>query len=296
MWVAGQIQVVEAGFGDWVGALKAFLETGKQAALLVFSGDPKKYVERLKAEEHEVVVFRSKRSVSGFMDALYKYVYGLGGQPVFPCLAILLSRRVAELALTSGGRGLTPLIKAIRTFEENPKGVKYVVVEDSGAEARFPLTLFLAQVVLPGLLESSLLRFMLVGASGVLVNLGVLDLQVRLLSLRSAPYLAVPLAFEASVAWNFILNNHFTFRARDIGKLRFIEYNASTLGSFLVQLAAVYILTTHAHTYYLLASLVGIILGFFVNYTISLWIWRSPTPKPKLRRHASGGGQPYPQP
>lgn len=274
MWLADQIEVAKAGFGGWEAAVRGFLRTEKRALLLVFVGDPAIYAQRLSGE-NGVVVFRQTGVLHRLMGALHLYVYGLKGQPVFPCGAILLDRKVAQLALEAGGRGLTPLVKAIRRYEDQAGHVRYVEL-GSGTPA-FPLWVFLSKVVFPGLLESSLIRFMAVGVTGVLVNLGALDLQVRLLGLYSSPYLAVPLAFELSVLWNFLLNNRFTFGAKDVRKVRFAEYNASTLGSFFAQLAAVYLLTTRAHIHqYLLASMVGIVVGFFINYTVSLFIWRKP--------------------
>lgn len=277
MWPAeGGLRVAEVGLEDWAKAAREFLETGGERLLLVFGGDPKSYLDRLEGEGWEAVVYKRGGALERLMGTLYLYVYGLDGTPVFPCSAMLLSRRACELALQLGGRGLTPLIRAVRTLEARGGGVKYVAVQ--GAPG-FPLSAFLSKVILPAILDSPLLRFVLVGASGILVNLGVLEAQVRLLGLYSKSYLGVPLAFETSVAWNFLLNNRYTFRAREIRKLRFLEYNASTLGSFLLQLTCVYFLTAQAHLHHLLADLVGILLGFLANYTLSLLIWRRPWPR-----------------
>ncbi|MEM0271536.1 MAG: GtrA family protein [Thermoprotei archaeon] len=261
--------------------IRSFLGTAKPMLLLTFAGDPKKYLDEQEVGGVDVIVFKFNNAHNRVLNALYSYVYGLNVEPVFPCGAILLSRRAAECVLTTKGRGYTPLIKSIHVLMKSSRSVKFATLQaGAGAQKGFPITTFLLHVVLVGLLDSSLLRFMVVGLSGVLVNLGVLDAQVHLLGLYSNPYLAVPLAFECSVIWNFGFNNWFTFRAENLRKLRFVEYNASTLGSFAVQFISVYTLTTRAHFHYLLASVVGIILGFFVNYTVSLWIWRKPQLNP----------------
>jgi putative flippase GtrA len=270
------VHVARADTRSITSILDDFLNTDKAMLLLVFNGSPDKYVSHY-GNGAEVYVYRFGGSYHRLLESLYSYVYGLGYTPVFPCGAIMLSRRAAELASTYRAKGFVPLIKAIRAIEKHSDGVKYVTLGGSdGPRPKFPLWVFLFNVLLPGLLDSSLLRFLAVGVSGLLVNLGLVDAQVHLLDLYSKSYLAVPLAFELSTTWNFALNNWFTFRATNIKKIRFIEYNASTLGSFIVQFASVYLLTTQTQVHYLLASLVGIILGFFVNYTISLRIWRKP--------------------
>jgi Predicted membrane protein len=271
-----EVVVASAASGSLSETIRGFLDMDKPLLLLTFTGEPKTYLDGREVGVEDVLVFRFNETYSRLLSGLYAYVYGLDEEPIFPCGAILLSRRAAERVLDAGGRGFTPLIRAIRALEKRALSVRYITVktaEDNGAKM-FPISVFLFQVLLPGLLDSSLLRFMAVGLSGVLVNLGVLDAQVNLFGLYSKSYLAVPLAFECSVIWNFAFNNWFTFRAGRIKKIRFVEYNASTVGSFIVQFASVYTLTTHAHIHYLIASIIGIVLGFFVNYTISLRIWR----------------------
>lgn len=271
-----EVVVASATSGSLSETIRGFLDMDKPLLLLTFTGEPKTYLDGREVGVEDVLVFRFNETYSRLLSGLYAYVYGLDKEPIFPCGAILLSRKAAERVLDAGGRGFTPLIRAIRALEKRALSVRYITVktaEDNGAKM-FPISVFLFQVLLPGLLDSSLLRFMAVGLSGVLVNLGVLDAQVNLFGLYSKSYLAVPLAFECSVIWNFAFNNWFTFRAGRIKKIRFVEYNASTVGSFIVQFASVYTLTTHAHIHYLIASIIGIVLGFLVNYTISLRIWR----------------------
>jgi len=270
-----EVVVASATSGSLSETIRGFLDMDKPLLLLTFTGEPKTYLDGREVGVEDVLVFRFNETYSRLLSGLYAYVYGLDKEPIFPCGAILLSRKAAERVLDAGGRGFTPLIRAIRALEKRALSVRYITVktaEDNGAKM-FPISVFLFQVLLPGLLDSSLLRFMAVGLSGVLVNLGVLDAQVNLFGLYSKSYLAVPLAFECSVIWNFAFNNWFTFRAGRIKKIRFVEYNASTVGSFIVQFASVYTLTTHAHIHYLIASIIGIVLGFLVNYTISLRIW-----------------------
>jgi dolichol-phosphate mannosyltransferase len=55
------------------------------------------------------------------------------------------------------------------------------------------------------------MKFLLVGASGVLVNLGMFAL---LISIGVNKYVASPVAIELSIISNFLLNNRFTFNGR----------------------------------------------------------------------------------
>lgn len=58
----------------------------------------------------------------------------------------------------------------------------------------------------------TLMKFLLVGASGVAVNLGVFSL---LLHVGTNKFIASPLAVELSIVSNFLLNNWWTFRWRN---------------------------------------------------------------------------------
>jgi dolichol-phosphate mannosyltransferase len=58
---------------------------------------------------------------------------------------------------------------------------------------------------------STFLKFGIVGASGVLVNLGFFTL---FLAAGVNKYVASPCAIELSIVWNFLLNNYWTFRWR----------------------------------------------------------------------------------
>jgi putative flippase GtrA len=82
-------------------------------------------------------------------------------------------------------------------------------------------------------------RFAAVGASGVAVNLGVLHLFAGVLGVREI--LSSALAIEASIVWNFLLHDGFTFRDRRTtaraGPLgRLLRYHAVSAVGALVQL------------------------------------------------------------
>jgi putative flippase GtrA len=90
-----------------------------------------------------------------------------------------------------------------------------------------------------GLLRSRLARFLAVGASGVVVNLGTLALLAGLLGVREV--LASALAIEVSILWNFVLNDAFTYRDRNAGAEaaragRLLRFNLVSLVGLGIQL------------------------------------------------------------
>ncbi|MHB8396237.1 MAG: GtrA family protein [Thermoplasmataceae archaeon] len=122
-----------------------------------------------------------------------------------------------------------------------------------------------------------ILKFALVGASGVAVNEGFLYLDHHILGILLA--FSSLIAIELSTVSNFTLNNLWTFSDRRNGNpvFRFLKYNVvgatGALVNFVVFLALV------PFMYYLVGNLIGIGLGFIVNYFGSdLLVWRSRAP------------------
>jgi dolichol-phosphate mannosyltransferase len=78
------------------------------------------------------------------------------------------------------------------------------------------------------------IKFLLVGASGVLVNLGMFAL---LISLGVNKYVASPVAIELSIISNFLLNNRFTFNGRALRRsfaVKGMRFNAVSLLSLTI--------------------------------------------------------------
>jgi dolichol-phosphate mannosyltransferase len=130
-------------------------------------------------------------------------------------------------------------------------------------------------------------RFVAVGASGVVVNLGTLALLAGALRVREV--LASALAIEVSILWNFALNNAFTYRdqnARASAGLveRAVRYNAVSLVGLAIQLGTfvlVRVLVLHGLGRDSLGLLrypaqgVGIVLATLWNFTGHLhFTWR----------------------
>ncbi|MEM4663664.1 MAG: GtrA family protein [Desulfurococcaceae archaeon] len=119
--------------------------------------------------------------------------------------------------------------------------------------------------------------FMLVGASGVPVNLAVaVYVHSRLSAILGL--LANPLAstagFEASVLWNFTLHEKVTFRGRKLDRTlkgvlaRLLKYHVASVISYLSQVLMATLLPAVLGFSFWLAQLLGVIVGFTVNFIL----------------------------
>lgn len=92
--------------------------------------------------------------------------------------------------------------------------------------------------------SKTFIKFAIVGASGIVVNIAGFTL---LLALGSNKFLASPIAIEISIIWNFLLNNHWTFRWRAMKKgahIRGLRFNVVSLLSLAVSYSAFVLLST----------------------------------------------------
>ena len=117
-----------------------------------------------------------------------------------------------------------------------------------------------------------IVKFVVVGGSGTVLNTAVLFVLYRRLHLPIVAASAV--AVELAVVSNYLLNDRWTFAARSPSLRRFAKFNASSLGGLTVNVLSVWFLT-RIGLYVLLANLAGIAAAFAVNITLSLtWVWR----------------------
>jgi dolichol-phosphate mannosyltransferase len=124
--------------------------------------------------------------------------------------------------------------------------------------------------------ERALVRFALVGASGVLVNEGVLYALTRFLKFPDIPAQAI--GVELAIISNFLLNDRLTFASapRHNSKLsRFAKYNLVSLITFSVNLI-VFALLLAAKVFDIYASIIAIVAAFGLNYFgSSRWAWKA---------------------
>jgi putative flippase GtrA len=115
-------------------------------------------------------------------------------------------------------------------------------------------------------------KFCLVGLSGVIVDTTVLVSLVELLSLD--PRFAAVFAFFAAVNWNYALNRNWTFVSDKIAKSTpsYFSFVAICLLGLGVRIGIMHILIEYAQLWYVLASLVGIILATIFNFLGSRYV------------------------
>jgi len=149
---------------------------------------------------------------------------------------------------------------------------------------------YLTQLVSLYLHKFRMLRFMIIGAIGTLVNLLVLFLIEHFvlhstfeshwgIAAANRSYLVALIpAFLLSVVSNYLLNNLWTFREKTAGKIGFPKYLLMASTTLPIDISLIYALTEYAGLYYLLSALLTTIIMFVVRYKISgRWIWRKST-------------------
>ena len=121
-----------------------------------------------------------------------------------------------------------------------------------------------------------LVKFVAVGASGVLVNNGLLVLLVSNVGLL--PQAASLGAIEGSILTNFLLNNLWTFKHRkgEAFHIKLAKYHGSVALGAAINFVT-FALLHAAGIHLLVANTVGILLGFTFNYLLSeKFVWKIP--------------------
>ncbi len=130
--------------------------------------------------------------------------------------------------------------------------------------------------------SNALLKFILVGGSGVLVNLigftTLMDIGVN-------TFVASPIAIEASIISNFFLNNYWTFSNRksdDRVRIKGLKFNAISLIALAMSYTTFIVLSImFPGTRPQIHQLAGIIPATFVNYYLnSHWTFKDKTDEP----------------
>ena len=124
--------------------------------------------------------------------------------------------------------------------------------------------------------SKTFIKFAIVGASGVLVNLGFFTL---FLMAGMNKYIASPIAIELSIVWNFLLNNYWTFRWRKTGDrigIRGLKFNLGSILALGVSYGTFITLSlTFPDTAPQVHQLIGILPAALVNYLLnSYWAFR----------------------
>jgi dolichol-phosphate mannosyltransferase len=121
-------------------------------------------------------------------------------------------------------------------------------------------------------------KFCIVGASGVVVNEGLLLLLRQLVGLPLI--LASAVSIETAIISNFIFNNYFTFGDRSSRGIKsflihLVRFNMVSLIGLGLNMGALLLLTHVFGLHYLLSNLCGIALATLWNYLVNLtYTWK----------------------
>jgi putative flippase GtrA len=118
-------------------------------------------------------------------------------------------------------------------------------------------------------------KFLLVGASGYVVNLAVFTFSLKVIGVQHIA--AATIAFAVAVLNNFYWNRHWTFAARG-GHAGFqaARFFTVSLVAFAIQLVLLELLITDANMPKVLAQAVSLILATPVNFIGNkMWSFRS---------------------
>jgi dolichol-phosphate mannosyltransferase len=113
-----------------------------------------------------------------------------------------------------------------------------------------------------------LLKFLCTGALGILPNLAILNLLLRVVG--TSQDAAAAAGWFGAMTFNYVLNREWTFRAGEVPVVSsYVKYALGALGGLGVQLAVMHALPK---LHYNLSALLGIAAGTIFNYVVSqLW-------------------------
>ena len=113
-------------------------------------------------------------------------------------------------------------------------------------------------------------KYYAVGASGILVNLGLLYYLTEYVGLWY--FLSYALAISVSITSNFILNKFWTFRdSIDSQKtiVMYVKFVSVSMVGMAIQLGSVYVHVESLTVYYMLAALISICIAGAINFIIN---------------------------
>jgi dolichol-phosphate mannosyltransferase len=156
-------------------------------------------------------------------------------------------------------------------------GKSKVKISDIVYSVRYLLYIFIVRLS-RNLGVRRFIRFCIVGATGVLVNQGLLWIITEKFGLY---YLhSALISIEISILSNFVFNDLWTFgdirRTTNHPFYRFIKYNLLCAVGSLLNYAILWFFTDIMHLYYIISNLFGMVAAISWNYFMSLkWAWSS---------------------
>jgi dolichol-phosphate mannosyltransferase len=124
--------------------------------------------------------------------------------------------------------------------------------------------------------KAQLVRFLMVGGLGILVNLTILWALVNFASLNYLP--AAALSFIAAVSFNFAGNRLFAFRAQGKGSVtgQYAKFFTVSVLSLVINLGALFMLVDLGHLWYMAGQVIAIVTATACNFAGNkVWTFRA---------------------
>jgi dolichol-phosphate mannosyltransferase len=135
----------------------------------------------------------------------------------------------------------------------------------------------IVQYIKENVLNFKILKFGIVGGSGVVVNMGLLYILTAYFNMDYK--IASIFAIEMSIITNFLLNNYWTWQDQRHKNfwLKLMQYNISVgIAAILANWLLLIFLTEVVGIYYMISNLIGIAVGTALNFVINdLWTFRA---------------------
>lgn len=126
-----------------------------------------------------------------------------------------------------------------------------------------------------------IIKFGLVGASGIVVNTAILYGLTEYLGLYYM--ISSVFAIEAAIITNFILNDTWTFDGANKSHMekrwkRFVSFQVVSVCGVIINLAVLFALTEFAGIYYIVSNIAGIFIAFIWNFLVNRhFTWKNKT-------------------
>jgi dolichol-phosphate mannosyltransferase len=123
------------------------------------------------------------------------------------------------------------------------------------------------------LLKIKILRFACVGGTGAIIKLGILYLFTDIVGFT--PALSYVVSFVFAVSSNYFFNTVWTFKDKLQSKA-LLKYSLVSLMTLGINEGILYILTYRLGVWYMISGVIGILVAFIINYTLSRRIvWKN---------------------
>jgi dolichol-phosphate mannosyltransferase len=130
-----------------------------------------------------------------------------------------------------------------------------------------------SQELIDKLLKIKILRFACVGGTGAIIKLGILYLFTDIVGFT--PALSYVVSFVFAVSSNYFFNTVWTFKDKLQSKA-LLKYSLVSLMTLGINEGILYILTYRLGVWYMISGVIGILVAFIINYTLSRRIvWKN---------------------